>query len=195
MKRRIVRRRNRSTSTPSAATWSSASRSTRSSEKAHETRRRVQPTVPTGTGVHRSPGNPPTSAPDPFTSRSRVPADRRRIDRIIDEEMADRRANPTGNPLDILEVLATDCTLTDREIRDQVDTLIGAGYDTTASTFAWLLWRARSNRTSGRSCAPRRIRSSDPWTSHASRSTKPRPADSGTHGGSSTNRFDSTRPD
>lgn len=80
--------------------------------------------------------------PLPFTSRSKVRADRRRIDQIIDEEMADRRANPTGNPLDILEVLATDRTLTDHEIRDQVDTLIGAGYDTTASTFAWLLWRA-----------------------------------------------------
>ena len=80
--------------------------------------------------------------PIPFTSRSRVRADRRRIDQIIDEELADRRANPTGNPLDILEVLATDSTLTEPEIRDQIDTLIGAGYDTTASTFAWLLWRA-----------------------------------------------------
>lgn len=80
--------------------------------------------------------------PIPFSSRSKVRADRRSIDRIIDEAIADRRANPTGNPLDILEVLATDSTLTDPEIRDQVDTLIGAGYDTTASTFAWLLWRA-----------------------------------------------------
>jgi cytochrome P450 len=80
--------------------------------------------------------------PIPFTSRSRVRADRRHIDRIIDEEMADRRAHPTGNPLDILEVIANDGTLTDAEIRDQVDTLIGAGYDTTAATFAWLLWCA-----------------------------------------------------
>lgn len=80
--------------------------------------------------------------PFPFTSRSRVRADRRRIDRIIDEEVADRRAHPSGNPLDILDVIANDGTLTDAEIRDQVDTLIGAGYDTTASTFAWLLWRA-----------------------------------------------------
>ncbi|MEO6654416.1 MAG: cytochrome P450, partial [Ilumatobacteraceae bacterium] len=80
--------------------------------------------------------------PFPFTSRSRVRADRRRIDRIIDVEVADRRAHPTGNPLDILDVIANDGTLTDAEIRDQVDTLIGAGYDTTASTFAWLLWRS-----------------------------------------------------
>ena len=80
--------------------------------------------------------------PIPFTSRSKVRADRRRIDRIINDEIADRRANPTGDPLDILEAIATGGTLTDAEIRDQVDTLIGAGYDTTASTFAWLLWCA-----------------------------------------------------
>ncbi|HSP27692.1 MAG TPA: cytochrome P450 [Ilumatobacteraceae bacterium] len=80
--------------------------------------------------------------PFPFTSRSRVRADRRKIDRIIDEEVAARRTDPTGDPFDILDVIANDGTLTDAEIRDQVDTLIGAGYDTTASTFAWLLWCA-----------------------------------------------------
>ncbi len=80
--------------------------------------------------------------PIPFTSRSKVRADRRRIDQIIDEEIADRRTHPTGDPLDILEVISIDRTLTDAEIRDQIDTLIGAGYDTTASTFAWLLWCA-----------------------------------------------------
>ena len=89
-----------------------------------------------------APGANQLPHPIPFTSRSRVRADRRRIDRIINEEVADRRAHPTGDPLDILEVIATDGTLTDAEIRDQVDTLIGAGYDTTASTFAWLLWCA-----------------------------------------------------
>jgi cytochrome P450 len=80
--------------------------------------------------------------PFPFTARSRVRSDRRAIDRIIDEEVADRRANRVGDPLDILEVVAHDSTLSDAEIRDQVDTLIGAGYDTTASTLAWLLWRS-----------------------------------------------------
>ncbi len=89
-----------------------------------------------------APGANQLPHPIPFTSRSRVRADRRRIDRIINDEVADRRAHPTGDPLDILEVIATDGTLTDAEIRDQVDTLIGAGYDTTASTFAWLLWCA-----------------------------------------------------
>ena len=83
--------------------------------------------------------------PFPNSARSRVRADRRVIDRIIDEEVADRRAHPTGDPLDILETLALDTTLSDAEIRDQVDTLIGAGYDTTASTLAWLLWRAAAD--------------------------------------------------
>jgi cytochrome P450 len=79
--------------------------------------------------------------PFPHTARSRVRADRRTIDRIIDEEVTDRRAHPVGDPLDILEVIANDASLSDAEIRDQVDTLIGAGYDTTASTLAWLLLR------------------------------------------------------
>jgi cytochrome P450 len=83
--------------------------------------------------------------PFPNSARSRVRADRRVIDRIIDEEVADRRARPAGNPLDILETLALDSTLSDAEIRDQVDTLIGAGYDTTASTLAWLLLRAAAD--------------------------------------------------
>ena len=88
-----------------------------------------------------APGIKQLPHPFPFTARSRVRADRRTIDHIIDEEVADRRAHPTGDPLDILEVVANDSTLSDAEIRDQVDTLIGAGYDTTASTLAWLLWR------------------------------------------------------
>jgi cytochrome P450 len=78
--------------------------------------------------------------PFPFTARARVRADRRGLDRIIDAEIADRRANPTGDPLDVLGVLVAEATLTDAEIRDQVVTLIGAGYDTTSATLAWMLW-------------------------------------------------------
>ncbi len=115
-----------------------------------------------------APGIKQLPHPFPFTARSRVRADRRTIDHIIDEEVADRRAHPTGDPLDILEVVANDSTLSDAEIRDQVDTLIGAGYDTTASTFAWLLWcaalepgvwsrlRAEADRVLGPLDSPRR---------------------------------------
>jgi cytochrome P450 len=78
--------------------------------------------------------------PFPFTRRSRVRADRRDIDALIDGEIAHRRANRTGDPDDVLEALVANDDLTDAEIRDQVVTLIGAGYDTTAASLAWMLW-------------------------------------------------------
>jgi cytochrome P450 len=80
--------------------------------------------------------------PFPFTARSRVRADRRAIDAIIDHEIAQRRSHPTGDPFDILEAILIDDSLSDAEIRDQVRTLIGAGFDTTASALAWVLWCA-----------------------------------------------------
>jgi cytochrome P450 len=80
--------------------------------------------------------------PIPHTARARVRADRRALDAIIDEQIAERRANPSGDPFDVLEVLAVDGSLSDSEIRDQVVTLIGAGYDTTSATLSWMLWCA-----------------------------------------------------
>jgi hypothetical protein len=78
--------------------------------------------------------------PIPFTTRARVRADRRALDALIDAEIAHRRQHPTGDPLDVLEALVADATLSDAEIRDQVVTLIGAGYDTTAASLGWMLW-------------------------------------------------------
>jgi cytochrome P450 len=78
--------------------------------------------------------------PFPFTARARVRADRRAIDAIIDDEIADRRRHPAGDPLDVLEALVIDGSLSEAEIRDQVVTLIGAGHDTTAASLAWMLW-------------------------------------------------------
>ena len=80
--------------------------------------------------------------PFPFGRRSRVRADRRALDEIVDAEIADRRARPSGDPLDVLDVLVSDGSLSDSEMRDQVITLIGAGYDTTAAALAWILWCA-----------------------------------------------------
>jgi cytochrome P450 len=80
--------------------------------------------------------------PIPFTRRARVRADRRALDAIIDAEIAERRRNPSGDPLDVLEDLVREGTLSDAEIRDQVVTLIGAGYDTTSASLAWMLWCA-----------------------------------------------------
>jgi cytochrome P450 len=80
--------------------------------------------------------------PFPFTARARVRSDRRAIHRIIGEEIAERRRNPSGDPYDVLEAVVTDGTLPDNEICDQMATLIGAGFDTTAASLAWLLWCA-----------------------------------------------------
>jgi cytochrome P450 len=80
--------------------------------------------------------------PFPRTARSRVRADRRAIDVIIDAEIAHRRSQPTGDPFDILEAIVAEGSLSHDEIRAQVRTLIGAGYDTTASALAWLMWCA-----------------------------------------------------
>jgi cytochrome P450 len=80
--------------------------------------------------------------PFPHTARANVRADRRALDTIIDAEIAHRREHPTGDPLDVLETLVADGSLSDAEIRDQVATLIGAGYDTTSASLAWMLIRA-----------------------------------------------------
>ena len=80
--------------------------------------------------------------PFPFTKRSRVRRDRRALDSLIDVQIAERRRHPTGDSLDVLEALVHNQGLSDAEIRDQVVTLIGAGYDTTAASLAWMLWRA-----------------------------------------------------
>ena len=80
--------------------------------------------------------------PLPFTTRSRVRADRKALDAIIDAGISHRRAHPAGDSVDVLDALVADGTLSDAEIRDQVVTLLGAGYDTTSATLAWLLWCA-----------------------------------------------------
>jgi cytochrome P450 len=82
--------------------------------------------------------------PVPFTRRARVRDDRRALDAIIDAEIARRRALPPPDRLDVLDALVGDTSLSDGEIRDQVATLIGAGYDTTSATLAWMLLRTAS---------------------------------------------------
>ena len=68
-------------------------------------------------------------------------ADRQAIDRLIDDEIALRRRKMLDETSDVLDAYL-DSGLCDVEIGDQVRTLIGADYDTTAASFAWMLLRA-----------------------------------------------------
>lgn len=88
--------------------------------------------------------------PLPFTRRAGVRRDRRVLDALIDTAIADSRsewkdADQLDRSSDVLDSLVHDGDLSDAEIRDQVKTLIGAGYDTTASSLAWLLWEATTH--------------------------------------------------
>jgi cytochrome P450 len=80
--------------------------------------------------------------PFPRTARSRVRDDRRQLDALLAGEIATRRAHPDEFAWDVLSSLVANETLDDAEIRDQIVTLIGAGYDTTAASLSWMLWCA-----------------------------------------------------
>ena len=78
--------------------------------------------------------------PIPFTFRAKVRSDRRTIDRLVDDEIAVRRRQAPAEAPDVLDAYLAS-GLSDIEIRDQVRSLIGAGYDTTAATVAWMMLR------------------------------------------------------
>jgi cytochrome P450 len=79
--------------------------------------------------------------PLPFTTRAKVRSDRRALDAIVDAEIAHRRNHPSDDPKEVISALVQSSDLSDAEIRDQVITLIGAGYDTTAASLSWMLRR------------------------------------------------------
>src|SRR4030095_2248776 len=69
----------------------------------------------------------------------------RAIDEVLFAEMARRRAEGTAGRDDILSLLleARDELgegMTDRELRDQMFTLLMAGHETTATSLAWAFW-------------------------------------------------------
>ncbi len=80
--------------------------------------------------------------PLPGTKRARVRADGQALHEIVNGEIAHLRKHPNDDPLDVLSSLVTTGELSDAEIRDQVITVMGAGYDTTSASLSWMLWRA-----------------------------------------------------
>jgi cytochrome P450 family 110 len=70
---------------------------------------------------------------------------RERIDRLIYDEIADRRAHPDDARNDILSLLMSARTeegeaLTDNELRDELMTLLAAGHETTATALTWAFY-------------------------------------------------------
>lgn len=78
--------------------------------------------------------------PFPLGHRGRVRADRRAFDNLVRDAIAAIGDRPSPDPDDVLEVLVHDESLSEQEILDQVNTLVGAGFDTTAASLAWMLW-------------------------------------------------------
>jgi cytochrome P450 len=60
-------------------------------------------------------------------------------DRLLYEEIAARRADPSGE--DILSLLVANTELSDQQLRDELLTLLVAGHETTATGLAWALER------------------------------------------------------
>ncbi|BAT56052.1 cytochrome P450 [Nostoc sp. NIES-3756] len=71
--------------------------------------------------------------------------DRQQLDELIYAEIAERRAENNPNRIDILSLLMSSKdeagnSMTDQELRDELMTLLLAGYETTATAMAWGLY-------------------------------------------------------
>ncbi len=71
--------------------------------------------------------------------------DRQELDRLIYAEIAERRQQKLENRIDILSLLMSaedeaGNPMTDQELRDELMTLLFAGYETTATAMAWGLY-------------------------------------------------------
>jgi cytochrome P450 len=67
---------------------------------------------------------------------------RAEADRLLYREIADRRTDPDlATRTDVLSMLVRDADMTDRQLRDQLMTLLLAGHETTATGLSWALER------------------------------------------------------
>ncbi|MBD6616023.1 cytochrome P450 [Komarekiella sp. 'clone 1'] len=71
--------------------------------------------------------------------------DRQKLDKMLYAVIAERRRNNDANRIDILSLLMSahdeaGNSMTDQELRDELMTLLFAGYETTATAMAWSLY-------------------------------------------------------
>ncbi|BCL37635.1 cytochrome P450 [Nostoc sp. MS1] len=76
--------------------------------------------------------------------------DRQQLDQLIYAEIAERRGENNPNRIDILSLLMSSQDeagnpMTDQELRDELMTLLFAGYETTATAMAWALYLIHQN--------------------------------------------------
>lgn len=96
-------------------------------------------------GYIELPGYKQIPHPVPGTMRARARTAHEQFNHLVDTEIARRRNAPDRTDTDLLDALLddeSDEALRDEEIRDQVNTLIGAGYHTTAASLSWITFRA-----------------------------------------------------
>lgn len=85
----------------------------------------------------------------PGTAYRRAMAARARVVKLVDEEIAWRKAHPDDRG-DVFDVLVGSCThtgerLSDIEVRDQVISLISSGYDSSSTAAGWAIHALLSN--------------------------------------------------
>jgi cytochrome P450 len=88
----------------------------------------------------------------PGTAWHRARVARRRTDELVFAEIDDRRRVGGGGDEDVLSWLleaadpeGSGARLSDQEVRDQVVSLIAAGYETTSAAVGWTLWASLAN--------------------------------------------------
>src|SRR5581483_10816549 len=88
----------------------------------------------------------------PGTPWHRAKVARRRTDELVFTEIAARRRGEVAAGDDVLSWLleaadpeGTGARLTDNEVRDQVVSLMAAGYETTSAAVGWTLWASLAN--------------------------------------------------
>jgi cytochrome P450 family 110 len=74
------------------------------------------------------------------------------LDELMFEEICDRRANPDPEATDVLSMLVqardeAGEAMTDQELRDELFTLLFAGYDSSAAVFSWVFHYVHANPT------------------------------------------------